>query len=99
MLHSPGVRMPGQFGPRMRDAGKSRVHAVEEARLVVHRDALGDDDDQLEPGLGRFDHRAAPAAGAGTITIDTVAPVSVDGVVHRREHRDAVDVGAGLARR
>ena len=24
MLHSPGVNSPGQFGPRMRDAGKSR---------------------------------------------------------------------------
>ena len=77
---------------RRREVSRDRVV---EARFVVHRDAFGDDDDELEPGFGRFDHRVGGEAGGHDHHRRGRA-----GLLHRfgdrREHRDAFDVGAGL---
>ena len=54
---SPGVMMPGQFGPMMRvllpllDVVGPRIGGV------LHRDALGDDDEQRDLGVDGLDHR------------------------------------------
>ena len=52
ILHSPGVMMPGQFGPMRRDflAGHLRFHP----HHVHHRNSFGDADDQLDAGIDRF---------------------------------------------
>jgi len=63
----------------------------------VHRNTFGDRDDQLDTSLGRFQTRGT-RRGAGTMTMVAVAPVSADRFLHRREHRNAVHIGAGLLR-
>ena len=55
ILHSPGVMTPGQFGPM------SRVFEPLQRALhphhVEHRNALGDADDERDPGVDRFQDR------------------------------------------
>ena len=52
ILHSPGVMMPGQFGPISRDflPGHLGFHP----HHVDHRNSFGDANDQLDAGIDRF---------------------------------------------
>ena len=60
-LDLPGEAMPGQFGPTMRVRVALRARVGPEHRRVVHRDALGDHDDQRHPRVDRLDHRGLGA--------------------------------------
>jgi hypothetical protein len=96
ILHSPGVITPGQFGPTRRPSGWPFSNVLD-AHHVQHRDALGDADDDLDAGVGRFqdrvggerrrhvDHRRIGAGGG-------------DGLGDGVEHRQAEVGGAALAR-
>ncbi len=52
ILHSPGVIMPGQFGPMRRDffAGHLRLHS----HHVDDRNSFGNADHQFDAGIDRF---------------------------------------------
>ena len=62
ILHSPGVMMPGQFGPISRDF-EPHEHALD-LDHVADRNALGDADDQLDAGVGRFAGSRRPRTAA-----------------------------------
>ena len=72
ILHSPGVMTPGQFGPISGDLVPSRARLTR--TMSMHRDAFGDADDQLDPGIDRFQDRVG---GEGRRHVDDtgVAPV------------------------
>ncbi len=53
ILHSSGVMIPGQLGPMRR--GLVRREGGFHAHHVIHRDALGDADDELAAGIRRFE--------------------------------------------
>ena len=60
ILHSPGVMMPGQFGPISRTAAPAAFFSREEglrADHVVGRNAFGDARDDGDAGVGRLDDR------------------------------------------
>ena len=88
---------PGTVRAEDARRGEVALHAVVEARLVVHRDALGDRDDQRDARLGGFEHRVG-GRGRGHDHHRRGRAGLGDRFLHRREHRDALDVGAGLLR-
>ena len=55
ILHSPGVMMPGQFGPMSRVADPL-MHGLD-LDHVEHRHAFRDADDELDAGIGRLENR------------------------------------------
>ncbi len=52
ILISSGVITPGQFGPS--SSVLLPLHPVARADHVAHRDAFGDADDEVEPGVDRL---------------------------------------------
>ena len=60
ILASSGDRMPRQFGPMMR-APRS-LRQLDHLRHLAARDALGDDDDELDAGLDRLEDGVAREA-------------------------------------
>ena len=71
------------------------LQLVVEPRLVLGGDALGDDDDQLDATLGGLHHGVLHAGGRDEDARGIGAGRS-DGVGHRGEDGDAIDVGASL---
>ena len=63
ILHSPGVMMPGQFGPISRASGVLE-HGLH-LHHVEHRNAFGDADDDSMPASAAS-RIASAANGAGT---------------------------------
>ena len=55
ILHSPGVITPGQFGPI--EPALRRADVALHLDHVEHRHALGDADDELDPGGDRLHNR------------------------------------------
>src|SRR5690606_16092940 len=76
--------------------GEVPLQLVEEPGLVVGRHALGDADDELHAALGRLDDRVAHT-GSGDEDAARGRAGGLDGLGPGRVHRDALDVGAGLA--
>ena len=92
----PGVGLAGRGDARAvraHDPGRSalRARVRPELRRVVHRDALGDDDDQRDFRVHRLDHRVLGARGRHEDHRD-VRVGGVHGVGDRAEHGD---VGLG----
>jgi hypothetical protein len=102
----PNVRLLGPNCPGLVTVGECNIgfipaevalHLVEEVRLVLRRDALGEADGELDAGLGRLEHGGGRAAGGdedhahgGARLLARFGDAGEDG--------DAVDVGAGLLR-
>ncbi len=62
ILISSGVMTPGQLGPS--SSVFLPLHPVRASDHVAHRDALGDADHQVEPGLDRLlDRRGRDGGG------------------------------------
>src|SRR5262249_40473566 len=70
---------------------------VEEPRLVVRGHALGDADDELDPGLGRLEHRGLHTRG-GDEDARRGGAGGGHGIGDGGENGDAVDVGPGRLR-
>src|SRR3954454_21944970 len=87
-----------------RAVGADEPHAVlalqvrVDAQLVVRRDALGDADDRLDPGIGGLEHGVGREARRHEHHRGVRSRL-LDRLVERVEHRDAFDVLAALARR
>ena len=65
---------PGQFGPTRRLP--LLVQIVAHLHHVLHRDALGDADDQRHAGVGRLEHRVGGRLAPGTNITEQLAPVA-----------------------
>ncbi len=97
MLHFPGDMTPGQLGPSRRGVRVVALELVEEVRLVLGGDALGDADDEaaargrgLEDRVGRGLRRDHDERGVRAGRLDGLAHGVVDG--------DPLDVGPTFAR-
>ena len=66
--------------------------------MSPHGDALGDAHDQVDAGVGRLEDRLGGEPRRHEDHRRVRARLA-DGVDHRVEHRDALDVAARLARR
>ncbi len=96
ILHSSAVITPGQFGPIRRDF-EPRQRALD-LDHVLHRNALGDADDQGDFRVNGFADRVRRARRRN-IDHRSIGARGVARLGHRVEHRQA-DVGrAALARR
>ena len=96
ILHSPGVMMPGQLGP-IRRQSRSRSAALTRT-MSMHRDALGDADDQLDAGVGGLENRVGGERRRHVDHADVGAGLG-HRVVHRVEHRQVQMRLAAAARR
>src|SRR6266542_3947860 len=87
---------PGAVGPDQRDA--LGAHVVPRPGHVEHGDVLGDQHDRADAGVDRLVERVDREAG-GHEDQRGVGAALGDRVGHGVEHRDALDLLAGLARR
>ena len=101
ILHSPGVMMPGQFGPMRRTplpaaASRSRKPRARSMSLIGIPSVMQAISATPASAASTI---ASAANGGGTKIIEALAPVSRDGVGHGVEDRDALVRRAALAGR
>ena len=98
MLHLPGRDDARAVGAEQPGAGVVALQPVEEERLVLGRDALGDADDEADARRGRLQDGRGRALGRHDDERG-VGPGGRHGLGHGVVDGDALDVGAALAGR